>query len=93
MGFLGEVAEVGDARVRPHDLRVSHDQVDGGFEAQVQRVVHLGFEVRVELELADSAMPVHAQLTRGEVDALEVRPGDVVYVRAEAAAPLQKSAA
>jgi sulfate transport system ATP-binding protein len=92
MGFLGEVAQVGAARVRPHDLRLANDPVDGGHEAQVVRVVHLGFEVRVELELADSAAPVHVQLTRAEADALELRRGDVVYVRAEGRTPVRAAA-
>ena len=83
MGFLGEVAEVGADRVRPHDLRLRRDPVDGGHRARVQRVVHLGFEVRVELELAENAAALHAQLTRAESDALELSSGDVVYVRAE----------
>ena len=83
MGFLGEVAEVGADRVRPHDLRLRRDAVDGGHRARVQRVVHLGFEVRVELELAENAAALHAQLTRAESDALELSSGDVVYVRAE----------
>ena len=83
MGFLGEVAEVGADRVRPHDLRLRRAPVDGGHRARVQRVVHLGFEVRVELELAENAAALHAQLTRAESDALELSSGDVVYVRAE----------
>jgi sulfate transport system ATP-binding protein len=92
MGFLGEVAEVGQLKVRPHDLRLAHDAVDGGHEAQVLRVVHLGFEVRVELELAESAAPLHAQVTRAEAEALELRPGDLVYVWAEAGDPVRSAA-
>jgi len=42
--------------------------------------VHLGFEVRVELELeGDDA--IAAQLTRHEVEQLEIAEGDIVYVR------------
>ena len=92
MGFLGEVAQVGDARGRPHDLRLSHDPVDGGHEAQVVRVVHLGFEVRVELELAESPALVHVQVTRSEADALELRRGDVVHVRADTRTPVRSAA-
>ncbi len=92
MGFLGEVAEVGEDRVRPHDLRLRLEPVEGSHEAQVQRVVHLGFEVRVELDLADGSAPVHAQLTRQEADALELRAGDVVFVRAEGATPARAAA-
>ena len=81
MDFLGEVAELPGARVRPHDLQLSVEPEEGAHEAQVSRVVHLGFEVRVELELAEEGREVAAQLTRNEADALELRKGDVVYVR------------
>ena len=35
--------------MRPHDVALSDRAEDGWEEAMVQRVVHLGFEVRVEL--------------------------------------------
>ena len=74
MGFLGPVARLGDTLVRPHDLRVHAEPRDGALEAQVARVVHLGFEVRVELEL-DGGEPLSAQLTRDEAAELELRGG------------------
>ena len=37
----------------------------------IERIVHLGFEVRVELTLADES-PLIAQLTRAEVEELEL---------------------
>ena len=80
MGFLGPVARLGEGLVRPHDLVVSPLPADGAVEAQVTRIVHLGFEVRVELELADDGA-VAAQLTRHEAEELELAPGDIVYVR------------
>jgi sulfate transport system ATP-binding protein len=80
MGFLGPVARVGDALVRPHDLRLHTEPHDGALEAQVARVVHLGFEVRVELEL-DGGEPLSVQLTRDEAAELELRAGDIVWVR------------
>ncbi len=84
MKFLGPVSELGDRLVRPHDLVLSPSPGDGTVEAMVTRVVYLGFEVRVELELSpDGAVSV--QLTRAEADELEVREGDIVYVRATAA--------
>jgi sulfate/thiosulfate transport system ATP-binding protein len=46
----------------------------------VLRVVHLGFEVRLELELGDgSRLPV--QLARHEAEALEAAEGDIVWIR------------
>jgi sulfate transport system ATP-binding protein len=80
MGFLGPVARLGDTLVRPHDLRVDTEPRDGALEAQVARVVHLGFEVRADLEL-DGGEPLSVQLTRDEAAELELRAGDIVWVR------------
>ena len=65
--------------MRPHDLRVTAEPRDGALEAMVDRVVHLGFEVRAELQLADGA-PLAVQLTRDDAVALELAPGDIVWV-------------
>jgi sulfate transport system ATP-binding protein len=48
--------------------------------------VHLGFEVRIELELPDGE-PARAQLTRAQTEELELARGDIVYVRPPAAQP------
>ena len=80
MGFLGPVARVGEDLVRPHDLLVTSEPASGAQEAQVVRLVHLGFEVRLELELAEGG-PLLVQLTRYEAEALEARRGDIVWVR------------
>jgi sulfate/thiosulfate transport system ATP-binding protein len=82
MSFVGPVNRLGEGLVRPHDLVLSRDPGAGGIEAMVSRVVHLGFEVRVELTLSDSS-PLSAQITRVEADELELAPGDIVYVRTE----------
>jgi sulfate/thiosulfate transport system ATP-binding protein len=79
MSFLGPVSRLGDTLVRPHDLRVHAEPREGALEAQVARVVHLGFEVRVELEL-DGGEPLSVQLTRDEAAELELRAGDIVWV-------------
>jgi sulfate/thiosulfate transport system ATP-binding protein len=83
MGFLGPVARLGGTLVRPHDLALAPEPLDGALEAQVARVVHLGFEVRVELEL-DGGEPLSVQLTRDEAAELELHAGDIVWVRAPA---------
>jgi len=83
MSFVGPVNRLGDGLVRPHDLVLSRDDDAGGIEAMVSRVVHLGFEVRVELTLSDGS-PLSAQITRVEADELELSAGDIVYVRTEA---------
>jgi sulfate/thiosulfate transport system ATP-binding protein len=93
MGFLGPVSRLGDRLVRPHDLTLSLVPSDGAVQARVSRVVHLGFEVRVELEL-DGGGAARAQLTRGQTAELELVAGDVVYAhtppRAELATPSEE---
>jgi len=79
MSFLGPVARLGEELVRPHDLRVTTEPREGALEAMVDRVVYLGFEVRVEVTLAD-ASPLAVQLTRDDAVALELAPGDIVWV-------------
>jgi sulfate transport system ATP-binding protein len=85
MGFVGPVSRLGDRLVRPHDMTVSLEREQDSIEAMVARVVHLGFEVRVELELPDGTA-ARAQLTRAQTEELELERGDIVYVRPPVAA-------
>ncbi|MGI5153680.1 sulfate/molybdate ABC transporter ATP-binding protein [Microbispora sp. CA-102843] len=79
MRFLGPVTEIGGSLVRPHDIEISPDPVEGGSPAVVSRVVRLGFEVRVEVEIGGHEAWV--QVTREQADRLGFGPGDVVHVR------------
>ena len=81
MGFLGPVSRLGDRLVRPHDVTLSLVPADHAVRAVVRRVVHLGFEVRVELDL-QGGQAARAQLTRAQTAELELAPGDVVYAHA-----------
>jgi sulfate/thiosulfate transport system ATP-binding protein len=80
MSFVGEVNRLGDHFVRPHDMEVVLDADDRTQEGLVQRIVTLGFEVRVELVLSDGT-EVWAQLTRAELQRLELREGQIAYLR------------
>jgi sulfate transport system ATP-binding protein len=80
MEFLGPVSRIDGRLVRPHDVTVSLAPASGALEAMVSRVVHLGFEVRIELELP-TGEPARAQLTRAQTEELELARGDIVYVR------------
>jgi sulfate transport system ATP-binding protein len=80
MRFVGPVTHLHDAPVRPHDLGVTVDPVPGSVQAMVERVIHLGFEVRVELTSGDGA-ELWAQLTRAEAEQLEVVEGQILHVR------------
>jgi sulfate transport system ATP-binding protein len=80
MSFVGEVNRLGDHFVRPHDMDVVLDPDERTEEAMVQRIVALGFEIRVEFKLGDGT-EVWAQLTRAELQKLELREGQIVYLR------------
>ncbi|GCE38724.1 sulfate ABC transporter ATP-binding protein [Rhodococcus sp. USK10] len=94
MSFLGSVAKLNGQLVRPHDIRLGRDpdlalaQQAGTAEslgvtrATVERVVHLGFEVRVDLRNEATGEPFSAQVTRGDSAALGLREGETVYARA-----------
>jgi sulfate transport system ATP-binding protein len=80
MSFVGEVNQLGDHFVRPHDMEVVLDADDRTQEGMVQRIVSLGFEIRIELVLSDGT-EVWAQLTRAELQRLELREGQIAYLR------------
>jgi len=84
MSFVGPVSQLHGRLVRPHDVTLSLTQMPGAIEAMVSRVIHLGFEVRIELELPGGEF-ARAQLTRNETEELELVAGDIVYVRPPAA--------
>ena len=79
MSFLGPVTTVAGQLVRPHDLVLSTEPAAGSAAAVVDRVVRLGFEVRVDARV--DGTPFWAQVTRHRAQLLALRPGDTVYVR------------
>ena len=91
MSFLGSVSRLGDTLARPHDLRLERDASRARAEAdaagvpvtkaEVDRLVRLGFEVRVELRRPEADESFFAQLTREEAADLDLRVGDTVWVR------------
>jgi sulfate transport system ATP-binding protein len=56
--------------------------------ATIERIVVLGFEIRVELTNAADHSAFTAQITRGDAEALGLKEGDTVYVRATRVPPL-----
>jgi sulfate transport system ATP-binding protein len=80
MSFIGPVNRLGDAFLRPHDIQILPEADGTGTEALVERVVHLGFEVRVELKLHDGR-EVWAQVTRENAQELELAEGQILSVR------------
>jgi sulfate transport system ATP-binding protein len=103
LSFLGAVSALDGVLVRPHDIRVGRNAdlpvaADGSgvgtavVEAIIDRVVKLGFEVRVELTDASTGAPFTAQITRGDSEALGLKAGDTVYVRATRIPPIAQRA-
>ncbi len=84
MKFLGPATQLDGAWVRPHDLVLHRDhdiggRSVGGRSAVVSRITHLGFEVRVDLQLANGGT-TWVQLSRGAAAELDVAAGDDVWV-------------
>jgi sulfate transport system ATP-binding protein len=80
MSFVGPVNRLGDAFIRPHDVELLLEPNGSTQEAMVERLVHLGFEVRADL-VRDDGERLSAQLTREQAEALELEEGQIVYVR------------
>ncbi len=80
MSFVGPVNRLGDALLRPHDIQIMAHPDGSTVEALVRRVVHLGFEVRVELTLPDGR-DVWAQVTRETAAELELEEGQILAAR------------
>ncbi|HEX2468675.1 MAG TPA: sulfate ABC transporter ATP-binding protein [Solirubrobacterales bacterium] len=80
MSFVGSANRIGPLLVRPHDVELLHMKSNGAVEAMIDRIVRLGFEVRVEMTLADDS-PLIAQLTNTQVEELELVEGQIVYAR------------
>ncbi len=80
MSFVGPVNRFGESFVRPHDLELRIEPNGETTEGKVERIIHLGFEVRVEVQLEDGR-DCWAQVTREEAEQLELAPGESIYVR------------
>jgi sulfate transport system ATP-binding protein len=80
MGFVGPVSRLGDAWVRPHDIELLDDAEDGAVQAIIERVARVGFEVRIQAALGDGT-PVAVLATRQQADELELRDGQIVWLR------------
>ncbi|HET7518670.1 MAG TPA: sulfate ABC transporter ATP-binding protein [Actinomycetes bacterium] len=80
MGFVGPVTRLGELFIRPHDVEVRRQPNGTTSEAMVERLVHLGFEVRADL-LLDDGQRLQAQLSREDAEQLELAQGQIVFVR------------
>jgi sulfate transport system ATP-binding protein len=82
MSFVGPVNQLDGAFVRPHDVVIypfPPQPARPAREAVVERLTHLGFEVRVELALNDGHR-LWSQITRDDLDRLGLENQQRVYV-------------
>jgi sulfate transport system ATP-binding protein len=79
MSFIGPVSHFGEELVRPHDIDVRREPNGSAERAIVERVVHLGFEVRADLAL-DDGREVWVQMTRDEAAELDLQQGRQVFI-------------
>jgi sulfate transport system ATP-binding protein len=77
--FLGPATLHNGEWVRPHDLELSRTPLADGTPAKVVRILHLGFEVRVEVRFEDGST-AYVQVARRPFDALGIVVGDDVFV-------------
>jgi sulfate/thiosulfate transport system ATP-binding protein len=96
MGFVGPVNEVPARSgilpthgkvldsdrlfLRPHDLEIESDRFPDAVPARVDRVVHLGWEITIELVL-ESGQGVTAHLSRDRYDQLNLKPQQQVFIK------------
>ncbi|WP_013320712.1 sulfate/molybdate ABC transporter ATP-binding protein [Gloeothece verrucosa] len=70
--------------VRPHELDINTIQQPNNISAKVKRITHLGREIQVELELAEN-MEILANITREQMDSLQLRLQQEVFVKSRKA--------
>lgn len=67
--------------LRPHDVVIRPEPEVGTLPASVERLIHLGREIQVELSLADG-QSLTAHLSRENFDTLDLRRAQQVFVKA-----------
>jgi sulfate/thiosulfate transport system ATP-binding protein len=75
----GEVETV-PVFLRPNDISIQHQSSEGAVSARIDRIIHLGWEIQVEL-LLSSGQAVTAHLSREDFDQLQLEPRQIVYVK------------
>ncbi|MBD2742173.1 sulfate/molybdate ABC transporter ATP-binding protein [Coleofasciculus sp. FACHB-1120] len=69
-----------DVFLRPHDVAIQTLPEENAAPAKINRIVHLGWEVQVELRFKDG-QEVTAYLTRDRLNQLQLKPQQRVYVK------------
>jgi len=68
-----------DVYIRPRDILIATEASGNSVSARITRLIHLGWEVQVELTLGDGQV-LTAHLTRERFDELKLHPQQDVYI-------------
>jgi sulfate transport system ATP-binding protein len=80
MGFLGEVTQLGELRLRPHDVEIARSpDLAGSISADILRLVRVGFEVRLVAGTEDGR-EVSVVTTKAHARALELSEGERIWL-------------
>ena len=83
MSFLGPVTVLDGRLVRPHDIEVVTVPFPDSYAGRIVRSSRVGFEVRLEVALAEAAdaPPVLITLTRAEATAKRLEDGTPIWIK------------
>ncbi len=80
MGFLGEVTQLGEVRLRPHDIEITRSpDLAGGTSADILRLTRVGFEVRL-VAGTEQGQEVSVVTTRSHARALALEEGERIWL-------------
>ncbi|HEX3932981.1 MAG TPA: sulfate ABC transporter ATP-binding protein [Nocardioides sp.] len=80
MGFLGEVTQLGNVRLRPHDVEIARaPDLAGTVAADVLRLTRVGFEVRMVAGTEDG-QEVSVVTTHAHARSLDLKEGERVWL-------------
>jgi sulfate transport system ATP-binding protein len=80
MGFLGDVTQLGDVRLRPHDIEIGlTPDLAGSTSADILRLIRVGFEVRLVAGTEDG-QEVSVVTTHAHARALDLDEGQRVWL-------------
>jgi sulfate transport system ATP-binding protein len=79
-GFERAAQANSEAFIRPHDIKINKTAQENDLPAVIKRIVHLGWEIQLELVLSDRSL-ITAHLNREEFKQLDLEPGEKVYLQ------------
>ncbi|WP_404788892.1 sulfate/molybdate ABC transporter ATP-binding protein [Altericista sp. CCNU0014] len=74
----------GPLYIRPHDLEIQTSANGATVRATVDRVIHLGWEIQVEIRLPEGQL-VTAHFNREQFDRLAIKTGQQIFIKPKSA--------